>query len=115
LSLHATAPIRALAGQAVARFLPVSNVGDAHFSKIGRTTVIDIVEGVKEVIAVHLGAVQTGMTEDAKLTDLGADSIDLYEVVMSLEEKFNVTIDDRDVQRFVTVGDAIAFIKGKVS
>ena len=89
--------------------------GDAHFNKIGRTTVIDIVEGVKEVIAVHLGAVQTGMTEDAKLTDLGADSIDLYEVVMSLEEKFNVTIDDRDVQRFVTVGDAIAFIKGKVS
>jgi acyl carrier protein len=115
LSLHATAPIRALAGQAAARFLPVSNVGDAHFNKIGRTTVIDIVEGVKEVIALHLGAVQTGMTEDAKLTDLGADSIDLYEVVMSLEEKFNVTIDDRDVQRFVTIGDAIAFIKGKVS
>jgi acyl carrier protein len=77
--------------------------------------VIDIVEGVKEVIASHFGAVQAGMTEDAKLTDLGADSIDLYEVAMSLEEKFNVNIDDRDVQRFVTIGDAIAFIKGKVS
>ena len=90
-------------------------MSNAHFNKIGRTTVIDIVEGVKEVIALHLGAVQTGMTEDAKLTDLGADSIDLYEVVMSLEEKFNISIDDRDVQRFVTIGDAIAFIKGKVS
>jgi hypothetical protein len=33
---------------------------------------------------------------------------------MSLEEKFNITIDDRDAQRFVTIGDTIAFIKGKV-
>ena len=76
---------------------------------------IDVAEGVRTVIAYHLGAVETGMTEDAKLTDLGVDSIDLYEVVMSLEEKFNISIDDRDAQRFVTIGDTIAFIKGKVS
>jgi acyl carrier protein len=76
---------------------------------------IDVAEGVRKVISLHLGAVETGMTEDAKLTDLGADSIDLYEVVMSLEEKFNININDRDVQSFVTVGDTIAFIKGKVS
>jgi acyl carrier protein len=77
--------------------------------------VIDIAEGVRKVIAFHLGAVETGMTEDAKLTDLGADSIDLYEVVMSLEEKFNIDITDREAQRFVTVGDTIALIKGKLS
>jgi acyl carrier protein len=77
--------------------------------------VIDIAEGVRKVIALHLGAVDTGMTEDAKLTDLGADSIDLYEVVMSLEEKFNIDITDREAQRFVTVGDTIALIKGKLS
>jgi acyl carrier protein len=76
--------------------------------------VIDIAEGVRKVIAFHLGAVEAGMTEDAKLTDLGADSIDVYEVVMSLEENFNIHITDRDAQSFVTVGDAIAFIKGKV-
>ena len=76
---------------------------------------INIAEGVREVIASHLGAVETGMTEDARLTDLGADSIDLYEVVMSLEEKFNINIDDRDAQRLVTIGDTIAFIKSKVS
>ncbi len=75
---------------------------------------IDIAEGVRKVIAFHLGAVETGMTEDAKLTDLGADSIDVYEVVLSLEENFNIHITDRDAQSFVTVGDAIAFIKGKV-
>jgi acyl carrier protein len=77
--------------------------------------VIDIAEGVRKVIAFHLGAVETGMTEDAKLTDLGADSIDLYEVVMSLEEQFNIDITDREAQRFVTVGDTIALIKGKLS
>jgi acyl carrier protein len=77
--------------------------------------VINIAEGVREVIASHLGAVETGMTEDARLTDLGADSIDLYEVVMSLEEKFNINIDDRDAQRLVTIADTIAFIKSKVS
>ena len=75
---------------------------------------IDIAEGVRKVIAFHLGAVETGMTEDAKLIDLGADSIDLYEVVMSLEENFNIHITDRDAQSFVTVGDTIAFIKGKL-
>ena len=76
---------------------------------------IDVAEGVRKVIAFHLGSVETGMTEDAKLTDLGVDSIDLYEVVMSLEENFNITINDRDAQSFVTLGDTIAFIKGKIS
>jgi acyl carrier protein len=56
----------------------------------------------------------TELTEDAKLTDPGADSIDLYEVIMSLEEKFGITIDAGDAQRFVAVGDAIAFVKGEV-
>jgi acyl carrier protein len=77
--------------------------------------VIDIADGVREVIEHHLGAAKTGMTEDARLTDLGADSIDLYEVVMSLEEKFNINIDDRDAQRLTTIGDTIAFIKGRLS
>jgi acyl carrier protein len=83
--------------------------------KTGRTSMIDVAEGVRKVIAFHLGAVETGMTEDAKLTDLGVDSIDLYEVVMSLEENFNITINDRDAQSFVTLGDTITFIKGKIS
>ena len=75
---------------------------------------IDIAERVSEVIALHLGAAEMGMTEDAKLVDLGADSLDVYEVVMSLEEKFNIHITDHDTACFVTVGDAIAFIRSKV-
>jgi acyl carrier protein len=76
---------------------------------------IDIAESVREVIALHLGAAEAGMTEAAKLADLGADSLDVYEVVMSLEEKFDIHITDHDAAGFVTVGDAIAFIRGKVS
>lgn len=75
---------------------------------------IDIAEKVREVIALHLGAVETAMTEEAKLVELGADSLDVYEVVMSLEENFNIHITDRDTECFVTVGDAIAFIRSKV-
>jgi acyl carrier protein len=75
---------------------------------------IDIAEGVREVIAFHLGVAETRMTKDAKLVELGADSLDVYEVVMSLEEKFNIYIADHDAECFVTVGDAIAFIKSKL-
>ena len=76
---------------------------------------IDIAEEVREVVVFHLGPGKTAITEEARLTDLGADSIDLYEVIMSLEEKFNIIIDDRDAQRLLTIGDTIAFIKSKVS
>ena len=76
---------------------------------------IDIGNGVREVIEYHLGAAKAAMPEDARLTDLGADSIDLYEVVMALEEKFNINIDDRDAQRLTTIGDAIEFIKSRLS
>jgi acyl carrier protein len=75
---------------------------------------IDIAESVKEVIALHLGAAEMGMTDDARLVELGADSLDVYEVVMSLEEKFNIHITDHDAACFVTIGDAIAFIRSKV-
>jgi acyl carrier protein len=46
---------------------------------------------------------------------LEADSLDVYEIAMSLEEKFNIPISDDEADNFVTVGDAIAFIKGKVT
>jgi acyl carrier protein len=75
---------------------------------------IDTAGEVRKVIAFHLSVAVTELTEDAKLTDLGADSIGLYEVIISLEEKFGITINDCDAQRFFTVGDAIAFVKGEV-
>jgi acyl carrier protein len=94
--------------------LPKERTGRTKVIEIANDARIDIAEEVRKVIAFHLPVAVTELTEDAKLTDLGADSIDLYEVIMSLEEKFGITIDDRDAQRLVTVGDAIAFVKGEV-
>jgi acyl carrier protein len=94
--------------------LPKERTGRTKVIEIANDARIDIAEEVRKVIAFHLPVAVAELTEDAKLTDLGADSIDLYEVIMSLEEKFGITIDDRDAQRFVTVGDAIAFVKGEV-
>lgn len=75
---------------------------------------IDVGERVREIIAFHLGADEAGMAEATKLVDLGADSLDVYEVAMSLEERFSIQITDQDTRRFITVGDAIAFIRSKV-
>ena len=76
---------------------------------------INIVEEVRKIIAFHLSAADATMTEDAKLAELGADSLDVYEIAMSLEEKFNSPISGFEADNFVTVGDAIPFIKGKFS
>jgi acyl carrier protein len=71
---------------------------------------LDTAKAVREIIAFHLGLAATEMTEDATFADLGADSLDLYEVAMSLEEKFNILVPDYVVEKLLTVGDAIAFV-----
>ena len=71
---------------------------------------LDTAKAVREIIAFHLALAGTEMTEDATFAGLGADSLDLYEVAMSLEEKFNILVPDYVVEKLVTVGDAIAFV-----
>jgi acyl carrier protein len=71
---------------------------------------LDKVKAVREIIAFHFGLAETEITEDATFADLGADSLDLYEVAMSLEEKFNIIVPDYVVEKLLTVGDAIAFV-----
>lgn len=46
--------------------------------------------------------------------DLGADSLDIVELVMSMEEEFDVEIPDDDLERLVTIGDAIAYLKERL-
>jgi acyl carrier protein len=73
--------------------------------------VADIAERVRKIIIMHLAAEEAMITEDASfIGDLGADSLDVFEVTMSLEEEFDIVIPNRAVENLVTVGDAIAFI-----
>ena len=69
-------------------------------------------EKVKEIIVEQLGVEEDEVTPNAKfIEDLGADSLDTVELVMALEEPFDIQIPDEDAEKIVTVSDAIQYIK----
>ena len=66
---------------------------------------------VKDILAKQLGVGVEKINKDTNIaTDLGADSLDLVEILMSLEEEFSVSIPDEAIPNIKTVGDLIAFI-----
>jgi acyl carrier protein len=71
-----------------------------------------IFDEVKEVVVEQLNVSPDEVKEDSKFADdLGADSLDVVELVMSLEEKFDIEIPDEEAENIATVADAIAFIE----
>jgi acyl carrier protein len=77
---------------------------------------MSIEQRVKEIIVEQLGVNESEVKPEAKFVDdLGADSLDLVELVMALEEEYNMEISDEDAEKILTVGDAINFIKSHVS
>ncbi|MCK9212558.1 MAG: acyl carrier protein [Ignavibacteria bacterium CG_4_8_14_3_um_filter_37_9] len=77
---------------------------------------MDVEAKVKEIIMDKLGVEEAQVTPEASFTnDLGADSLDIVELVMGFESAFNVSIPDEDAEKIGTVGDAINYLKTKVS
>ena len=71
----------------------------------------EMVERLKKIVAEQLGVEESKITPTARFTDdLNADSLDLVEMIMSLEEEFGVEIPDEDAEKIVTVQDAIDYI-----
>ena len=75
----------------------------------------EIFEKVKKIIVEQLGVAETAVTMEASfIDDLGADSLDIVELVMALEEEFDIEIPDSDAEKVVTVADVVDYIKENV-
>jgi acyl carrier protein len=76
---------------------------------------MDIEAKVKQIIMEKLGVEESQITPEASfINDLGADSLDVVELVMGFEKEFNITIPDTDQDKISTVGDAINYLKSKI-
>ena len=72
----------------------------------------DTADRVKKIVVEHLGVDAEKVTEDARfIDDLGADSLDIVELVMAFEEEFGVEIPDDAAEDIATVKDAITYIE----
>ncbi len=72
----------------------------------------DIAERVKKIVVEHLGVEEAKVTEEASfIDDLGADSLDIVELVMAFEEEFGIEIPDDAAEKIQTIKDAIDYIK----
>lgn len=70
-------------------------------------------EKLQKVIVEVLSVDASEIKEDTTFTgDLGADSLDVFQIIMCIEEEFGITVDSEDVKKVVTVGDAMKLING---
>ncbi|HEY6104065.1 MAG TPA: acyl carrier protein [bacterium] len=71
-----------------------------------------VFDRVKGIVVEQLGVAEEEVTAEASFVDdLGADSLDVVELVMALEEEFGVEIPDEDAEKIVTVGEAVKYIE----
>ncbi|HAV40101.1 MAG: acyl carrier protein [Aquificota bacterium] len=76
---------------------------------------MDLEQRIKEIIADQLGVEVDKLNPGAKFVeDLGADSLDVVELIMAFEEEFGIEIPDEDAEKIRTVGDVIDYLKEKV-
>ena len=75
----------------------------------------EVFEKVKDIIVEQLGVAEAAVTTEASfIDDLGADSLDIVELIMALEEEFDLEIPDSDAEKVVTVGYVVDYIKENV-
>ncbi|MDN5361077.1 acyl carrier protein [Moorella naiadis (nom. illeg.)] len=72
---------------------------------------MDVFEKIKGIVAEQLGVEEDEITMETSFEDLNADSLDIVELIMALEEEFDLEIPDEDAEKLTTVGAAVAYIK----
>jgi len=74
-----------------------------------------LMDTVKKIIVEQLGVDESEVTESAHfIDDLGADSLDTVELILSFEEEFDLSIPDEDAEKLETVGKAVEYLKANV-
>lgn len=74
----------------------------------------EIFEKVKKIIVEQLSVPEDSVTKEASfIDDLGADSLDVVELIMALEEEFDMEIPDADAEKISTVNDVVEYIRDK--
>lgn len=74
----------------------------------------DVFERVKRIIVERLGVDESEVTPEASFKDdLGADSLDVVELVMELEDEFDLEISDEDAEKITTVGEVVQYIESR--
>lgn len=75
---------------------------------------MDVFAKIKGLITEQLGVDEGDVTKETSFEDLDADSLDIVELVMALEEEFNLEISDEEVENIKTVGDVVRYIEAHV-
>ena len=76
-------------------------------AQLGSVAVSDIGSQVRDILSFHLGIDASQLADGNRFKDLGADSLDVVEIVMSCEERFAVVIPNREATGLATLGDAV--------
>jgi len=76
----------------------------------------DFEQAIRKIVAQQLDVDAAQVTMEARfIDDLGADSLDIVELVMTIEEEFHIEIPDDEAEKLATVGDAVAYVEKKSS
>ncbi|HIR17921.1 MAG TPA: acyl carrier protein [Candidatus Caccocola faecigallinarum] len=75
----------------------------------------EVQQKLKEIVMDRLNAEEDQIKPEASFVeDLGADSLDIVELIMGIEEEFDIEIPDEDAEKLTTVGEAMAYVKTKL-